>query len=135
MRSCLSIRGVRIARGIKEMLAYQRARVQISDVEICELWPEPFGQVGPGLLGHPAQITDHAAELASHLRQLVGPEYHQTKDGKHQQLRNGQVKHWQTSASRWGTRRADARRLDWIGIADTDKTPAGNVSGRPALAA
>ena len=68
---------------IKQVLAHERARMQVGYVEVGELRPEPFLQVGLGLVGQPPQVPQAAAELAGYLRQLVGPEYHQRQDGQH----------------------------------------------------
>ena len=61
---------------IKQVLAHERARMQVGEVEIGELGAEPVLQVGFGLVGQPAQVAQRAAKLLGHLRQLFRPEYH-----------------------------------------------------------
>lgn len=61
---------------IKQVLAHERARMQVGEVEIGELGAEPVLQIGFGLVGQPAQVAQRAAKLLGHLGQLFRPEYH-----------------------------------------------------------
>ena len=59
---------------IEQVLAHERARVQVGEVEIGELGAEPFPQVVLGALGDPAQVAEGLARLRGHLRELLRAE-------------------------------------------------------------
>ncbi len=85
---------------VKQVLADERARVEVGEVELRELGPQALGQVALGTFGQPAQLPKGAARLGGDLGQLIRPEDHDGEHQQHRDLGEGQVKHWASPGER-----------------------------------
>src|SRR6185312_6166840 len=119
-----------------EMLVHEPFGIQVLDLEVGELWAQPFPQVAFRALGDLAQVAEGAAGLGGDLRQLVRPEDDKRDHHENQQLKDGQVKHrsalsWAAACSRDSS--SSARPIGGPCIAQCQELKAGVGCGQLTL--